>query len=250
MPDCEIVREGMCVADTSVIQDLSSVLNYSAESIQKELEAVDHFIQGALEEFNRHVAYIKQKFEEAQEEYESAQDAYGSCLASQTYTEDGNVVPSCKSEENRVRKAKAKMDEWEKKLNKAESIRNECVSATDDYYVPAEGIFSHAGGDGMMTALAGTHTTETLEFVKRVETFWEKYLGQPVRTENATSGDDYCYKGTTLSNEEKKLRFKEASDNIREKMAAHGQLKATHVLFCPDCKRPRNQCICAHIRER
>lgn len=250
MSEYEIVREGMRVADPSVIQDLSSVLNYSAESIQKELEAVDHFIQGALEEFNRHVAYIKRKFEEAQKEYESAQDDYGSCLASQTYTEDGDVVPSCKSEERRVKMAKEKMDEWEKKLNKAESIRNECVSVTDEYYVPAEGIFSHAGGDGMMTALAGSHTTETLTFVKRVETFWEKYLGHHIGTESTTSGGSHRDEGVSLSKEEKKIRFKEASDNIRNKMAAHGQLKATHVLFCPGCKRPMNQCICAHIRER
>ena len=227
------------IKDTQTLLDLRYNIEYTAETIQKLLEVVDHYYQGVLEEMKRHVEIIKKKVEDAQRMLEHAESALSRCESSQEYDEEsGEYVPSCNYERHAVERARAVIREWEDRLKRAEEVLSDTERETDKYYKEWE-ILSPAGGDGLLTYQAGERTTKILEILDAIIDIVEEYVEEPIREQYEAASTDSEY-------EEEVYRQQQA---IASEAQHYKQPIANAMVRCKECGRPIAMCVCRHVRE-
>lgn len=127
------------MAQPGIYTDVNSLLqlNLRIERSGEEIANIDASVVNYFNEvcatLGRKLHYIQTKLEEAETKLSEAENKMHCCHARQHYDEDGDLVPSCSSEERAVAAAQKVVDKWRSKYERALQICDECHCEIENY---------------------------------------------------------------------------------------------------------------------
>lgn len=253
------------IRDHQSLIELNNTLEYSADSMLKILEQVDAYLKGVIEALKKQMKVLEEKLRAAEEALAEAESAHSSCVASQRWVseyedEDGNThggyyTPSCDSEASEVERCREERDKCQERVDQAQTIICDCEREIDNY--KKFGGTTPAGGEQTLGNLAKDHTDRATAKMREILDVVEEYLKVRMSISSFTPTDNSGVgsPNASLTPEEKRERFKEATQRVIERQQdenyGYRQIAdANRVMSCHKCGRPLVACICQNNRER
>ena len=236
------------VKDLKSLEDLGTILHYSADCILKLLGAIDQYFRNVMQSLKEQLNVVKEKLEEAENELKEAQDELRECENSREYDEDaGEYVPSCNWEAMRVNQCQKVYDDWKEKYDQAQSIIEQCEAELDTYHHPG-GIFVPPGGERRMERMADENMQAGYEKMQQIVEK-VKYHADFNMSDVADDGKTIITIDDRDEKEEDRMnRYNNAVENIKieqlEEANRKGVSDADVAMVCPKCHRPFLVCVC------
>lgn len=241
------------IRDIESLYQMKDTFGYCADSMLKLLGAVDSYFNNVLTSLQEAVDKIKEQLDKAKENLERAEEALSHCESIQRYDEEeGEYVPSCRFEAQRVNHCQEEVNKWQKKLDEAKQILQNTKNAINDYHHKPSGLTS-PGGEALIHCLA-TDTCQKADeklvnIAEKLTEFASFQILEPgtevmqeFRNEHRSDDD------LPLDEEQKERQLKNAFENVRKEQesdsSSHHVANANGIMVCPVCGRPIALCVC------
>lgn len=260
------MEPSVVIKDDRCLEELQEAQRFASDSILKVVAHVSDFLDSLMESMQEQKRVLEEQVAEARERFEQAENAYSSCLSSQTFDEEDHCYrPSCDSEAAYVDSCREEYDELKDRDEQAERVLSDCDRELSAYRDPG-GPLHPPGGENLMKYLAQEHTDKANEKMDKILKCVSDYLSVHGGISSARlqrnaeqtrlyevgvrQQEEKAEEEKEQANKDKATAFHTATTSMQKRMSEMGYREANAVAICPGCKRPINVCICQHIMER